>query len=92
MDRTKSGYASPNLTKLAFDCGEDAPLDPTQTQILLSAKDVLALVQAAFDELAADGLDLRDAKREIFERVAKAELAQALRSAILAAGRVGGTR
>ena len=92
MDRTKTAYTSPKLSALEFDFDGGAPLDQKQARVELSGKDVLGIVQSAFDEIASDSRDLIDAKRAIFEQVAKGGLASALRAAIVAASRVHGTR
>jgi|GEM_PF-2790175 len=82
-------YGRPAVLPITFQF-EDAQLATTETHIILSRKDVLGIVQAAFDELGLQSPELIAIKREVLEEVAEGKLAHALRTAIVGAGKAHG--
>lgn len=83
-------YGKPAITPLAFDF-DRSRLAPDQVTFTLSRKDVLAIVQSAFDELSPDCTKLVTVKREVLAEVADGRAAHALRAAIIGAGKAGCT-
>lgn len=81
-----TGYGKANLTRLGFDF-EKSILARTQPYLTLSRKDVLGIVQSAFDELGADDPELIAIKRDVLSEVSEGKLAHALRTAIVGAGK-----
>ncbi|WP_285711373.1 hypothetical protein [Erythrobacter oryzae] len=79
-------YAKPAITPIAFDF-DTARLAPDQTAITLSRKDVLGIVQSAFEELGPASEKLIAVKREVLAEVADGRPAHALRTAIVGAAR-----
>ena len=83
-------YRKSNLTRLGFDF-EKSILAPAEAYLTLSRKDVLGIVQSAYDELGTDDPELIAIKRQVLAEVGEGKLAHALRSAIVGAGRRGCT-
>ncbi|MCZ8370242.1 MAG: hypothetical protein O9293_09805 [Porphyrobacter sp.] len=83
-------YCKPVIDSLAFDF-DDVRLAPHQNSIALSGKDVLGIVQSALDELGAPTEEVIAVKREVLGQVSEGKLAQALRTAIVGAGKAGCT-
>ena len=77
-------YGKPAITPTAFDF-DTAQLAPDQTAITLSRKDVLGIVQSAFEELGPTSKELIAIKREVFAEIADGRPAHALRTAIVGA-------
>jgi hypothetical protein len=84
-------YGKPAITPIAFDF-DKARLAPEQTAITLSRKDVLGIVQSAFEELGPVSEKLIAVKREVLAEVAEGRPAHALRTAIVGAGKACCTR
>lgn len=80
------GYEKGNLTRLGFDF-DDSVLARAEAYLTLSRKDVLGIVQSAFDELGEDDPDLVAIKRQVLAEVGAGHLAHALRTAIIGAGK-----
>ena len=80
-------YGKPAITPLGFDFDNARVLD-AQAHISLSRTDVLGIVQSALDEIGPASEDIVALKREVLNAVAEGRLADALRTAILGAGRV----
>ncbi|WP_017664573.1 hypothetical protein [Porphyrobacter sp. AAP82] len=80
-------YGKPAILPVAFDF-EKARLDRTEPYMTLSRKDVLGIVQSAFDEFGPASERLVAVKREVLAEVAEGKLAHALRTAIVGAGAV----
>ncbi len=80
------GYDKGNLTRLGFDF-DDSILARADAYITLSRKDVLGIVQSAYDELGADDPELIAIKRQVLAEVCEGKLAHALRTAIIGAGK-----
>jgi hypothetical protein len=93
----ESGRMSKDIGKIAivpleFDF-EGARLTETKAYMTLSGKDVLGIVQSALSELApSQDPQLIAIKRAVLEEVAQGKLAHALRTAIVGAGKRGGSR
>ncbi len=83
-------YGKPSIVPLAFDF-DNARLARAEAYMTLSRKDVLGIVQSAFDELGPASEPLIAVKREVVAEVAEGKLAHALRTAIVGAGKVGCT-
>lgn len=83
-------YRPPKLDNLGFDF-ENSILARAQAYLTLSRKDVLGIVQSAFEELGADDPELIAIKRQVLNDVGEGKLAHALRTAIVGAGRRGCT-
>jgi hypothetical protein len=83
MDRD---YGKANLTRLGFDF-ESSILARAEAYLTLSRKDVLGIVQSAFDELGADDPALVATKRDVLTEVSEGKLAHAVRTAIVGAGK-----
>ncbi len=81
-------YHRTALVQVEFDF-EKARLAPNQTHLNLSRKDVLGIVQSAFAEIGPINDRMVAAKRDVLDEVAKGKLADALRTAIVGAGRAG---
>ncbi|MBI1402355.1 MAG: hypothetical protein GC147_03985 [Porphyrobacter sp.] len=79
-------YARPRLASLEFDFTK-AALTRADAFMTLSRKDVLAIVQAALRELETDEAERIAIMREVLDVVAAGRLADALRCAIVHAGR-----
>lgn len=82
-------YQKPKLVPVSFDFENAAPLAHTQPYMTLSRMDVLGIVQSAYDELGASDSGLIAAKRDVLGEVADGQLALALRTAIVGAGKAG---
>ena len=76
------------LTRLNFDF-EQSLLARCDAYLTLSRKDVLGIVQSAFDELGGNDPDLVMIKQQVLEEVAEGKLAHALRTAMIGAGQWG---
>lgn len=83
-------YGKPAITPIAFDF-EKARLAPDAASMTLSGKDVLGIVQSAFEELGPTSEGLIEVKREVLAEVAEGRPAHALRTAIMGAGKVCNT-
>lgn len=81
-------YGKPAIVPIGFDF-EDSFLTDTQAYMTLSRKDVLGIVQSAFDEIGPATDNLIDVRREVLADVAEGKLAHALRTAIVGAGKSG---
>jgi hypothetical protein len=81
-------YRKPSLGAIGFDF-EAARLAQSETCLALTHKDVLGIVQSALDELGPQSPELIAIKREVFAEVVNGKLAHALRTAIIAAGKLG---
>lgn len=77
-----------HLTRLDYDFN-GARLDRLEAYLTLSRKDVLGIVQSSFEELGPFDAAILDIKRRVFDEVAEGNLALALRSAIVGAGKRG---
>lgn len=76
-------YGKPAIQPIALDFAHShAPA---------SGKDVLGIVQSAFDELGPATDRLIEVKREVLAEVSEGRLAHALRKAIVGAGKAGCT-
>ena len=80
-------YGKPAITPIAFDF-EKARLASGAAHMTLSGKDVLGIVQAAFEELGPTNERLIELKREVLAEVAGGRPDHALRTAIVGAGKV----
>jgi len=78
-------YDRRGLEPITFDFAGSRSTDGSC--LTLSQRDVLAIVQSAFDELGAKVPALIAVKRDVLDEVAKGRLADALRLAIIGAGR-----
>lgn len=78
-------YRKSLLTRLGFDF-DGAILARCDAYLTLSRKDVMGIVQSAFDEIGADDPDLIVVKAQVLNEVAEGKLAHAIRSAIIGAG------
>ena len=85
-----TGYGKANLTRLGFDF-EKSILARTQPYLTLSRKDVLGIVQSAFEELGPERATMVAIKRDVLAEVANGRPAHALRAAIIGAGKAGCT-
>jgi hypothetical protein len=85
-----SDYGRGSLKRLEFDF-EKSVLSRAEAHLILSRKDVLGIVQSAYDELGADDPELVAIKREVLAEVGDGKVAHALRTAIVGAGRRGCT-
>jgi hypothetical protein len=83
-------YGKPAITLIAFDF-EKARLASDAAHMPLSGKDVLGIVQSAFEELGLTSGRLIEVKREVLAEVAEGRPAHALRTAIVGAGKVCST-
>lgn len=83
-------YGKPALAPVAFDF-ETSRLESEQNSITLSRKDVLGIVQSAFDDLGPVTDRIVAVKRDVLGEVADGNLAKALRTAIIGAGKAGCT-
>ncbi len=79
-------YGEPAIVPVTFDF-ENANLTDAQSCMTLSRKDVLGIVQSAFDELGPATERLVEVKREVLRDVAEGRLAHALCAAIIGAGK-----
>ena len=79
-------YGKPAITPITFDF-DKARLEPDAASIMLSRKDVLGIVQSAFEELGPASERLIAVKREVLAEVADGRPADALRAAIVGAGK-----
>ena len=79
-------YEKPALVSVAFDF-ENVRLAPGENTMALARKDVLGIVQSAFDELGPVNERIVTVKREVLAEVAEGKLAHALRTAIVGAGK-----
>lgn len=79
-------YGKPAILPVAFDF-EKARLDRSELFMTLSRKDVLGIVQSAFEEFGPATERLVEVKREVLAEVAEGKLAHALRTAIVGAGK-----
>jgi hypothetical protein len=82
-------YGKPVIAPLAFDF-DSARLAEDQHSIALSGKDVLGIVHAALEEFGPATEDIIAVKREVLGEVSEGRLADALRTAIVGAGKAGG--
>jgi hypothetical protein len=80
-------YEQPGLRSLTYDFDNAPLLDRTEAYMTLSRKDVLGIVQSAFDEIGLQGSDLNAIKQAVLQDVAEGKLAHALRTAIVGAGK-----
>lgn len=83
-------YEKPSLAPVMFDF-ENSGLTPDGNSLNLGRKDVLGIVQSAFDELGPVNERLVAVKREVLAEVVDGKLADALRTAIVGAGKAGCT-
>ena len=83
-------YDTPKLQPIAFDF-DAAPPIPANAVLSLSHKDVLGIVHSALDALDSEDRALNAVRRSVLEHVAAGKLAEALREAIIGAGRRGGS-
>jgi hypothetical protein len=79
-------YGKPAITPIAFDFAT-APPASDAASITLSGKDVLGIVQSAFEDLGPTSERLIEVKREVLAEVARGRPAHALRTAIVGAGK-----
>ena len=82
-------YGKASLTRLGFEF-EDPAVCEGEDCLTLSHKDVLGIVQSAYDELGADDPELIAIKHHVLIEVSEGRLAHALRAAIVGAGRASG--
>lgn len=80
-------YRKPGIVPIRFNF--DGPDWDERQYITLSGKDVLGIVQAAFEELGPQSPELIAIKREVLKEVSEGKLAHALRAAIVGAGKSG---
>jgi hypothetical protein len=80
-------YEKPGLHPITYDFDNAPQLGRTEAYITLSRKDVLGIVQSAFDELGPQNADLKAVKQMVLDEVAEGRLAHALRGAIVGAGK-----
>lgn len=83
-------YGKPAITPIVFDF-DKARLAPDQAVFTLSRKDVLGIVQSAFEELGPERATMVAIKRDVLAEVANGRPAHALRAAIIGAGKAGCT-
>lgn len=88
MHRMSEEYGAPAIQPIGFDF-ETARLAPSQTHLPLSRIDVLGIVQAAFEEFGPATEKIIAVKSEVLNEVSDGKLAQALRTAIVGAGKSG---
>lgn len=81
-------YGRPAIVAIGFDF-ENSCLTTEETSLALSRKDVLGIVQSAFDDLGPMSERIIAVKRDVMEEVSEGKLAQALRTAIVGAGKAG---
>lgn len=81
-------YGKPTIVPVAFDF-ENSPKVSEQPVISLSGKDVLGIVQSAFDDLGPVNEQIVAVKRDVLAEVSDGKLAEALRTAIVGAGKAG---
>jgi hypothetical protein len=79
-------YRKPVIAPLAFDF-DNSQLTADQDSIALSGKDVLCIVHAALEEFGGATEEMIAVKREVLGQVSEGKLAQALRTAIVGAGK-----
>jgi len=78
-------YTRPRLVPLDHP-HSDAVLARAEAYLTLSRKDVLGIVQSAFNELGPNDPALVAVKRQVLDEVAEGRLGHALRTAIIGAG------
>ncbi|RNJ62443.1 MAG: hypothetical protein EDM03_13440 [Porphyrobacter sp. IPPAS B-1204] len=74
------------MRAIVYDFDNAPHLTQTDAYMTLSRKDVLGIVQSAFDELGPDHPEFIAIKREVLAQVSDGKLAHALRAAIIGAG------
>lgn len=79
-------YGKPVVRPIRFDF-DVAPLVQAEAYMTLSRKDVLGIVQSAYDELGSQNPALVAIKRDVLSEVSEGKLAKALHTAILGAGK-----
>lgn len=83
-------YTKPAFAPVAFDF-ENSRLDSEQNTIALSSKDVLGIVQSAFNDIGPANDGIIAVKRAVLDEVSEGKLAHALRTAIVGAAKTGCT-
>ena len=78
------------MRAIAYDFDNVPQLTHTDVYMTLSRKDVLGIVQSAFDEMGPNNPELVEIKRQVLSEVSEGKLAHALRSAIIGAGKARG--
>lgn len=78
-------YKKPAIFPIDYDFDKAPQLGQTDAYMTLARKDVLGIVQSAFEELGMHP-DLIAIKREVLDEVVKGRLSHALRAAIIGAG------
>ena len=90
VHRMSEEYGKPAIAPVAFDF-ENSRLDNEQNTIALSRKDVLGIVQSAFNDIGPANDRTVAVKRAVLDEVSEGKLADALRTAIIGAARTGCT-
>ncbi len=83
-------YGKPAIVPVGFDF-ESARLTDAQAYVTLSRSDVLGIVQSAFEAIGPASQSTIAVKHEVLDTVAEGRLADALRTAIIGAGKAGCT-
>ncbi len=83
-------YETPGVLPIRYDFDNAPQLGRTEAYMTLSRKDVLGIVQSAFEELGPQTPELIAVKRNVLQEVAEGRLALALRTAIVGAGKTAG--
>ena len=81
-------YGKPAIVPIDFHF-ESSCLAAAETSMTLSGKDVLGIVQSAFDDLGPMSERIIAVKRDVLDEVSEGKIAQALRTAIVGAGKAG---
>lgn len=81
-------YGKPAIVPIGFDF-DNSCLGVAEASMTLSRKDVLGIVQSAFDDLGPMSEQFIAVKRDVLGEVSEGKLAQALRTAIVGAGKAG---
>jgi hypothetical protein len=80
-------YRQPSVSEIGFDL-DAAQLAHSEKCLMLSHQDVLGIVQSALRELGPQSPELIAIKRDVLAEVADGKLANALRTAIIGAGKL----
>jgi hypothetical protein len=86
--RISEEYRKPAIAPVAFDF-EKSHVSRDETTIALSRLDVLGIVQSAFSEFEPGNGSMIAVKRKVVGEVSEGQLADALRTAIIGAGKMG---
>ncbi len=86
IDQASKDYGKVTVVPLGFDF-EASQRCGTFSHLALSPTDVLGIVQSAFDELGSNDPAFIAVKRQVLDAVSEGKLAEALRTAIVGAGK-----